>query len=232
MLCLLPARSPPRCGDHCDLRRRRRCCCRNPRGNTCNGHCLLQPRSLPDPQLVSFRPAPAVPGQGTMVNLSPARSNRQGDQFNQFTTTATHTAVPGTWSCAQKPWARLLHHILAPLQLKTEEQVSKMTIQTSITQDLRPPSHPRVPGRQPPTPPSYISNTTALHCKSCLAQVRSSTGSWIMGGKPSFHSRWTSLKMLLLTYRQSQSKSRLCLAQAGPQLGYSSLWGLRRISWG
>lgn len=46
------------------------------------------------------------------------------------------------------------------------------------------------------------------------------------GGQPSFHSRWTSFEVLQI-YRQNQSKRRLCLAQAGPQLGCSLLWGLK-----
>lgn len=89
--------SPHRDG-HRSLRRGRGRHRKNPQGDTRDGHCWLQPKSLPDHRQVLFRPAPAVPGQSTTVNPSPARSNRQGDQFNQFPTTATHTAVPGTWT--------------------------------------------------------------------------------------------------------------------------------------
>lgn len=41
----------------------------------------------------------------------------------------------------------------------------------------------------PPPHPTYISNGIALHCKSCLAQVRSSTGRLVRGGQASFHRR-------------------------------------------
>lgn len=46
------------------------------------------------------RLARAVPGQSSVVNPDPARSNRQGDQFNQFCSTASPTAAPGTGSWA------------------------------------------------------------------------------------------------------------------------------------
>lgn len=68
--------------------------------------------------------------------------------------------------------------------------------------------------------------------QSCLSQARSSMGTQVRGGQPSFHSSSTSLETLLLIHRQGQAKRSLCLAQAGPQRGYSSLWGLRWISWG
>lgn len=69
--------------------------------HTCDRHCWIQPRSLPDPPWVLPRLARAMPGQSTVVNPDPARSNRQGDQFNQFSTTATHTAALGTGTGAQ-----------------------------------------------------------------------------------------------------------------------------------
>lgn len=105
---LLLTEPPLLCDGHQDLLRGRGSRCRNPPGtmtdlHTCDRHCWIQPRSLPDPPWVLPRPARAMPGQSTVVNPDPARSNRQGDQFNQFSTTATHTAALGTGTGAQNP---------------------------------------------------------------------------------------------------------------------------------
>lgn len=102
---LLPARPPLLCDGHQDLLRGRGSHCKNAQGimtdpHTCVRHCWTQPRSLPDPPWVLPRPARAVPGQSMVLNPDPARSNRQGDQFSQFCTTATHTAAPGTGTWA------------------------------------------------------------------------------------------------------------------------------------
>lgn len=77
------------CDGHQDLLRGRGSHCKNPQGimadpHTCDRLCWIQPRSAPDPLWVLPRLARAVPGQSTVVNPDPARSNRQGDQFNQF----------------------------------------------------------------------------------------------------------------------------------------------------
>lgn len=98
---LLPVQPPLLCDGHQNLFRGRGSRCRNPQGimtdpHTCGRHCWIQSRPAPHPLWVLSRLARAVPGQSTVVNPDPARSNRQRDQFNQFSTTATHTAAPGT----------------------------------------------------------------------------------------------------------------------------------------
>lgn len=103
---LLPAQPPLLWDGHQDLLWGRGSHCRNAQGimtdpHTCDRHCWIQPRSLPDPPWVLPGLARAVPGQSTVLNPDPARSNRQGDQFNQFSTTASHTAALGTGTRAQ-----------------------------------------------------------------------------------------------------------------------------------
>lgn len=210
---LLPSQPPLLWDGHQDLLWGRGSHCRNAQGimtdpHTCDRQCWIEPRSLPDPPWALPRLARAVPGQSTVVNPDPARSNRQGDQFNQFSTTATHPHSC-TWHWDQDPkcWAGPACPCAA-----RNPSTGQGDHPNSITEG------PPAPARQPHPSPISSRITAAMGTKLPPATAGRAHRTWLRGGQPSSHPTCSSLEMLPLIQRHSQSQSRLCLAQAHSQL--------------